>query len=57
MPKRVLIPLDRRPAPGSGLDLMADLARGAGAAVRLLHVAPIPDNVVDEGRDEREAAA
>lgn len=51
MVKRILVPLDETTDHESILPLVADLARGAGATVRLLHVAPVPDNVVDvEGR-------
>ena len=45
MAKRVLIPLDGSTIAESAMPLIADLARGAGAAVRLLHVAPFPDNL------------
>jgi hypothetical protein len=48
MAKRILVPL----VPGDDADrlilLVADLARGAGATVRLLHVAPLPQNRVDQ---------
>jgi len=51
MVKRILVPLDETTDHESILPLVADVARGAGATVRLLHVAPVPDNVVDvEGR-------
>jgi nucleotide-binding universal stress UspA family protein len=51
MPKRILVPLDRSPEAESVLALVGDTARGSGATVRLLHVAPIPDTVTDgEGR-------
>jgi nucleotide-binding universal stress UspA family protein len=51
MAKRMLVPLDRTAHAEAVLPLVADLARGAGATVRLLHVAPAPDNVVDaDGR-------
>jgi nucleotide-binding universal stress UspA family protein len=46
MAKRILVPLDRTPPPAELLDLVNDAARGGGAVVRLLHVAPIADNVV-----------
>ena len=51
MAKRILVPLDRSDIAETIVPLVADLARGAGATVRLLHVAPIPDNLVSkEGR-------
>ena len=45
MAKRILIPLDRSDVAETIVPLVADLARGAGATVRLLHVAPVPENV------------
>ena len=48
MAKRILVPLDRSPVAESVLPLVADLARSGGAAVRLLHVAPVPELQVDE---------
>jgi nucleotide-binding universal stress UspA family protein len=45
MPKRILVPLDLTPESRSVLPLVAEMARGGGAAVRLLHVAPVPDSV------------
>jgi nucleotide-binding universal stress UspA family protein len=51
MAKRILVPLDGSPAAESFLDVVADMARGAGAAVRLLRVEPIPDALV--GTDGR----
>ena len=51
MAKRILVPLDRTTDYEAVLPFVADAARGAGATVRLLHVAPFLDNVVDsEGR-------
>ena len=51
MAKRILIPLDRSDLAETIVPLLADLARGAGAGVRLLHVEPVPENVVSrEGR-------
>jgi nucleotide-binding universal stress UspA family protein len=51
MAKRILVPLDRSDLAESIMPLVADLARGADATVRLLHVAPVPENVVStEGR-------
>lgn len=50
MPKRILVPLDQTVESEAVLPLVADIARGGGATVRLLHVAEVPDNVVnDEG--------
>jgi len=46
MPKRILVPLDQSVPAESVVPLVADLARGAGATVRLLHVAPVPDALV-----------
>jgi len=51
MAKRILVALDRTTAPETLLDFVSDAARGSGATVRLLHVAPEPDSFVDtEGR-------
>ena len=50
MAKRILVPLDETVQAESVVDLIADMARGAGATVRLLHVAPVPGNVVSDGR-------
>jgi len=51
MAKRFLVPLDRSAEAEQVLPLVADAARSAGATVRLLHVAPVPDNVLSpEGR-------
>lgn len=49
MAKRVLVPLDGSLEAEQVIALVADLARG-GASVRLLHVAPLPDNVMSDGR-------
>src|SRR5262245_24011662 len=50
MAKRILVPLDRATDHEAMLPFVADTARGGGATVRLLHVAPVPDMVVnDEG--------
>ena len=46
MAKRILVALDHTPPPAELLDLVNDAARGAGATVRLIHVAPIPDNLI-----------
>jgi nucleotide-binding universal stress UspA family protein len=50
MTKRILVPLDRSPLAEAVVRLVADLARGSGASVRLLHVAPLPQNLVVDGR-------
>lgn len=44
MMKRVLVPLDAPAATEDILPIVAMLAMG-GAAVRMIHVAPVPDNV------------
>jgi nucleotide-binding universal stress UspA family protein len=46
MAKRFLVPLHRSADGDHVLPFIADAARAAGAVVRLLHVAPVPDNVV-----------
>lgn len=48
MAKRILVALDQSSLAESVVPLVADAARGAGATVRLLHVAPVPDNLVSE---------
>jgi nucleotide-binding universal stress UspA family protein len=48
MAKRILVPLERAAGAELLLDLVGDLARGSGAHVRLLHVRPLPDTVLDE---------
>ena len=51
MAKRILVPLDRSEASRSVLPMVADMARGSGGTVRLLHVARIPtERVSDDGR-------
>ena len=51
MTKKILVPLDRSDVAETIVPLVADLARGAGATVRLLHVAPVPEGLVStEGR-------
>src|SRR3972149_8186946 len=51
MAKRILVPLDQSALAESVVPVVADAARGGAATVRLLHVAPEPDNRVDpEGR-------
>jgi universal stress protein A len=44
--KRILVPLDLKIEPDAIARVVADAARGAGATVRLLHVAPVPDAVI-----------
>jgi nucleotide-binding universal stress UspA family protein len=51
MAKRILVPLDLNLESESVMPVVADLARGAGATVRLLHVAPVAEPV--EGIDGR----
>lgn len=46
MAKRVLVPLDHSLEAEAVVPLIRDAARGAGATVRLLSVAPVPDNVL-----------
>jgi nucleotide-binding universal stress UspA family protein len=46
MAKRILVPLDGSPPAERIVPLVADLARGSGASLRLLHVAPEPDPTV-----------
>jgi universal stress protein A len=49
--KRILVPLDLQTDPEAVTRVVGDAARGAGASVRLLHVAPAPGEVVDaDGR-------
>ena len=51
MAKRILVPLDQSPVAEVVVPLVADIARGSGATVRLLQVAPVPRNRVSkEGR-------
>jgi nucleotide-binding universal stress UspA family protein len=51
MAKRILVPLDQSPVAEAVVPLVADVARGAQATVRLMHVAPVPENLVShEGR-------
>jgi nucleotide-binding universal stress UspA family protein len=51
MAKRILVPLDHTTDHGAIIPLVADAARGSGATVRLLHVAPVPVNALDsDGR-------
>ena len=46
MAKRILVPLDQSPVAESIVLMVADLARGGGAVVRLLHVSPVPGNLI-----------
>ena len=48
MAKRILVPLDEAVPAESMVDAVGTLARSAGATVRLLHVAPIPESVSDD---------
>lgn len=48
MAKRILVPLDLTQLSGAVLPVVADMAKGAGATVRLLHVAAMPDSVFTE---------
>jgi nucleotide-binding universal stress UspA family protein len=51
MAKRILLPIDGSDTRRSVLPMVADMARGSGATVRLLHVAPVPPaRVTDDGR-------
>jgi nucleotide-binding universal stress UspA family protein len=51
MAKRILVPLDRSATAETVVPLVADMARGSGATVRLLHVAPVPGpRVTTDGR-------
>ena len=50
MAKRILVPLDMTDEAERVVPLIADTARGAGATVRLLHVAPVPEAIVHHGR-------
>jgi nucleotide-binding universal stress UspA family protein len=48
MAKRILVPLDEAVHAESMVSTIGMLARDAGATVRLLHVAPVPDTIVDD---------
>ena len=48
MAKRILVPLDEAVQAESMVEAIGALARSEGATVRLLHVAPSTDNIVDE---------
>ena len=47
MAKRFLIPVDQGLSSEPAMAVVADAARAAGGTVRLLHVAPVPDIVVN----------
>ena len=47
MAKRILVPLAQLEPADSFVGAVADLARGAGGTVRLLHVTRMPTNIVD----------
>ncbi len=46
MAKRILVPLDQSLTAEAVIPLVADAARGGGAIVRLLHVSPVPSQLV-----------
>ena len=46
MAKRILVPIDQKTPASALLDLVGDAVRGSSATVRLLYVAPVPDNVI-----------
>ena len=48
MAKRILMPLDQSEVAEAAVSLVADAARGSQATVRLLYVAPVPGNRLDE---------
>lgn len=48
MAKRIIVLLDGTPASEAVLPLVTGSAQGTGAIVRLLHVAPVPDDVIDQ---------
>ncbi|MBI1733972.1 MAG: universal stress protein [Candidatus Rokubacteria bacterium] len=50
MSKRILVPLDQTAEAERIVPVIADTARGAGATVRLLHVAAVPEAIVHHGR-------
>jgi len=51
MAKRILVPLHEAVDADNMVKSIGTLARDAGATVRLLHVAPLPDTIVDnDGR-------
>jgi len=48
MAKRILVPLRPGDDAETLIPIVADLARGAGATVRLLQVVPLPENCYDD---------
>jgi nucleotide-binding universal stress UspA family protein len=48
MAKRFLVPLDRTSEAEAVISLVAGAARETGGTVRLLHVAPVPGNVLSQ---------
>jgi nucleotide-binding universal stress UspA family protein len=48
MAKRILVPLHEAVDADTMVKAIGMLARDAGATVRLLHVAPLPDSIVDD---------
>ena len=46
MAKRILVPIGEEDHAEALLAVISDLARGAGATVRLLHVMPVPQTVM-----------
>ncbi len=48
MAKRIVIAVEPSTVPFALLDLVGDAARGGGATIRLVHVAPSPESVVDD---------
>jgi nucleotide-binding universal stress UspA family protein len=50
MSKRILLPLDKTDEAERIVPLVADMARGGGATVRLLHVSPLPEAITNDGR-------
>jgi nucleotide-binding universal stress UspA family protein len=48
MAKRILVPLHEAVDADNMVRTIGTLARDAGATVRLLHVAPLPDTIVDD---------
>jgi len=50
MAKRILVPLDGSTTAEAVLSLVGDLAGDAQATVRLIHVAPVPENVYGPDR-------
>jgi nucleotide-binding universal stress UspA family protein len=48
MAKQFLVPLDRSPEAEAVVSLVAGAARDTGGTVRLLHVCPVPGNIVSK---------